>query len=105
MTAHSFEGMPEVILEIDTQVYLRADRVGTAWEGRGHKTKLVRPNSAPPIIISRARRDIWMTKHQQNEKVAVGFCDAVAIDRHRHIPPPLCGAVGEFWFAVIVLWG
>ena len=45
------------------------------------------------------------TTHQQNEKVAVGFCDAVAIDRHRHIPPPLCGPVGEFWFAVIVLWG
>jgi len=29
--------MPEVILEIDPQVYLRADR-GTAWERRGPKT-------------------------------------------------------------------
>jgi len=29
--------MPEAILEIDPQVYLRADR-GTAWEGRGLKT-------------------------------------------------------------------
>ena len=75
VTAHSFEGMPEVILEIDTQVYLRADRVGTAWEGRGHKTKLVRPIFCPTDNhISR------QTRHLDDEVISYYVCSCFTAD-------------------------